>query len=96
MFRVQYGTPHPVEVQAETPAYPNRDSDGQTIFENTHFLERTKAWKCCVDEHLAGLKLDSAKVETLRQQLAAAEKRLADAALLYTQVLANRDGEVKA
>jgi hypothetical protein len=77
MFRVQYGTPRPVEVEAETPAYPNRDSDGQTIFENTRFLERANAWDYWVREHLAGLKLDSAKVEILRQQPAAAEKRLA-------------------
>jgi hypothetical protein len=77
MFRVQYGTPSPVEVEAETPACPNRDSDGQTIFENTRFLERANAWDYWVREHLAGLKLDSAKVEILRQQPAAAEKRLA-------------------
>lgn len=39
MFRVQYGTPRPVEVEAETPACPNRDSDGQTIFRE-HTLPR--------------------------------------------------------
>lgn len=31
MFRVQYGTSRPVEVEAETPTDPNRDSDNPWI-----------------------------------------------------------------
>jgi hypothetical protein len=31
IFRAQYGTPHPVEVEAEFPAYPNHDSDGECL-----------------------------------------------------------------
>lgn len=93
MFRVEYGTPHPVEVEAETPSYPHTDSDRRTIYENTHFTDKAKAWGFCVREHLAALKLDSASVKELRQQLAKAEKRLADTAVLYTQVLANHSKE---
>jgi hypothetical protein len=43
------------EVEAEPPAYPNCESDGQTIYENTHFTGLSGGVEPLVREHLADL-----------------------------------------
>lgn len=87
MWKVVYGSPSPVEVEAEIPSYPHRDSDGDQIFENTHFIERGDAWIKHVREHRAGLSLSARRLRDLREQTAIAERKLADEAVNYDAAL---------
>lgn len=84
MFKIRYGTPHPVVVDCEAPSYPHRDADGDEILDNTHFHSETAAWDTLLREHDAGQLIAVRAVERLRDQLAAAEKELCDAAILAT------------
>lgn len=84
MFKVKYGTPRPIAVDCETPSYPERDADGDQILDNTHFLSEDDAWETLLREHDAGQYLAVRNVQRLREELAAAEKELCDAAILAT------------
>ena len=86
MFKVKYGTPRPIAVDCETPSYPERerDADGDQILNNTHFLSEDDAWETLLREHDAGQYLAVRNVQRLREELAAAEKELCDAAILAT------------
>ncbi|WP_376956440.1 hypothetical protein ABNQ39_00305 (plasmid) [Azospirillum sp. A26] len=85
MFKAVYGSPRPVTVECEVPAYPNADADGCTIYENTHFLSEAEAWERVLAEHDAGLSLEARRVKNLRAELEAAEKSTATAAILATE-----------
>jgi hypothetical protein len=87
MYKVAYGSPYPVEVEAEIPSYPNRDSAGDTIYINTHFLDLGEAWKKHLAEHRAGLSLDSDRVVQLRSELLQQEHRLVETAIVYNAAL---------
>jgi hypothetical protein len=81
MFRVKWGIPHPIEVEAEIPEWPNKDADGNTIYENTHFLKAEDAWPVLLREHEAGVSLHCSQVNQLRHQLRKAESDLVEATL---------------
>jgi hypothetical protein len=87
MFKVVYGSPSPVEVEAEIPSYPHRDSNGDSIYENTHFLRIEDAWERHLAEHRAGLSLGASRVKYARQELSRHERELCDAALFYDAAL---------
>lgn len=36
--------PEPIKTQCEVPGYPNRDVDGRTMYENTHYPTEEQAW----------------------------------------------------
>ena len=69
MWKVVFGSPTPKEVECEIPKYPNEDSDGETISENTHFLELDDAWKEHLQDHEAAVKHDCGNVRRKRKEL---------------------------
>ncbi len=87
MYKVEYGSPTPVEVQAEVPEYPNRDSNGDTTFKNTHFVDLDEAWDQHLREHRAGLSLGACRVQQLRDELRKRETELATEAIVYDAAL---------
>lgn len=86
-FKVVYGSPSPVEVDAEVPSHPHRDSNGDAIYANTHFLKAEDAWKQHLAEHRAGLSLAADRVKWAREELSKLEGALCDAALFYDTAL---------
>lgn len=87
MYKVVSGKPGPVPVMADLPSYPNRDADGDTIFENTHFLNLDAAWEYHLAEHRAGQSIAAGNLEYARAELEKREKLLCDAALAYSAAL---------
>lgn len=87
MWKVVYGSPAPVEVEAEVPCWPNRDESGEQIFDNKHFLTLEAAWKQHLAEHRAGFSLAAGDVTEHRRTLADADKKLVNASLAYDATL---------
>lgn len=65
------------EVECETPGYPNKDVEGDVMYENTHFATAGEAWdrleSCCkAAVNLAGVHLAEIRAEevTLTRDLA--------------------------
>lgn len=91
MFKSIYGKPGPVEVEAEVPSYPHDDADGDTIYENTHFLGIKSAWKRHLAEHRAGIGIAVVRVKEVRTELARREKELCEASIFYEEALRAHD-----
>jgi hypothetical protein len=87
MWKVVYGSPAPVEVEADIPSFPHKDSAGDRIYENTHFLTLDKAWSHHIREHRAGLSLGASDVTEKRRRLLEAEHSLANVAIVYNAAL---------
>lgn len=87
MWKVVYGSPAPVEVEAEVPCWPNRDEAGEQIFENTHFLSIEEAWPKHLAEHKAGFSNHATDVNYQRRLLEDREKHLIKASLAYDATL---------
>lgn len=87
MFKVVYGSASPVEVEAEIPSYPHCDSNGDSIYKNTHFLNAEEAWEKHLAEHRAGLSISASRVKQSRDELSRRERELCDAALFYDAAL---------
>ena len=79
MYKVVYSKSEPVEVFAEIPLYSHCDSEGNQIFDNTHFTSLDAARKKTIAEHRAGMSLAATRVQDLRDQLKNAESRLVEA-----------------
>lgn len=94
MYRVDPNRPSPIPVECPDPKWPNADADGQTIYENTHFVSIEKAWETLQAEVDAGVSLGCTRVNELRRRLAEAEKRLVDDTLMAQAVReARKDAE---
>jgi hypothetical protein len=88
LYKVVYGSPVPVEVLADKGSqWPHSDTDGETIYKNTHFRNLNDAWKQHLAEHKAALSLAAAELVQARERVAAAEKRCADAGITCDVVL---------
>lgn len=87
MWKVVYGVPAPVEVEAEKPCYPNVDSAGDQIFDNSHFLSLADAWTRHLAEHVAGFRLAGDAVEARRAGMVKLEQHLLEASLMYNAAL---------
>lgn len=85
LHRVDYGTPHPVEVEAENPTYPNEDNDGLTIYENTHFADREKAWAYLLREVQAGAALRLRCLKQAERDMEKARTEFIDAARIAVE-----------
>jgi hypothetical protein len=81
----------PREVECEVFKYPHTDADGDTIFENTHWLTEAEAWDYALTDANARISLAARSVRDARQRLAQEEKEAADAALMLAAVLAGRE-----
>lgn len=90
MWKVAYGHGSPIEVVAKKPCWPNLDSDGTTIFENTHFTDEEKAWEQHEREHRAGLSLAADRLKHAKEEVALREKQAADAAVFLADVWSAR------
>lgn len=83
VWRARYGLERPERQACEKPGWPNCTTDGETMYENTHFTEEAEAWEKLIVENRAGLSLDTARVEELRKQLRKAEETAATAGIVY-------------
>ncbi len=70
-----------VTVECAKRGHPHRDELGNTQYDNTHFDTPDEAWEKLIREAKAGLSINTSSVSNLRENLAKAEKRLADSAI---------------
>jgi len=80
VYTYDYHTACVVERECETFGYPNRCTNGETMYENSHFLTPREAWDKLVREIEAGMGLDASEREQARRRFDKATTALADAA----------------
>jgi len=80
MWRGGDGMTKPVKVSCPDGLWPEYDSDGVQIFENTHFKTEDQAWKSIEESVLAGISLAGREVEFREKQLAESKDWAAQAA----------------
>lgn len=80
VYTYNYDTAEVVERECEAFGYPHACSNGETMFENTHFRTPAEARDALVSNIEAGLRLDADERSRARQAFEAATARLADTA----------------
>lgn len=88
-WRVEHGMTEPKSVQCKKLEHPERDSDGKTIYVNTHFEDEREAWEKLLCETQAAASLNCRAVEQARAELRKQEADLVESSLLLERV---RDG----
>lgn len=88
MWKITYDTPCPREVTAEKPCWPNFDSDGDQIYENTHFMHQDEAWDKQLRELECGVIFTGQDIKRYKEELAKAEQRAGKAAEYYAAAVA--------
>ena len=78
MWKVTIKAPAPIEVECPKPCYPNVDSDGDTIYSNTHFPDEGEAWERLIAESDAWIEMSASRIVTARADLQSREKESAD------------------
>ena len=76
----------PVEVEVETGVYPERDADGDTIFENSHFWRIGECWDSILSNQEAHVVLATRDYEGAKQRVYTTKTTLAEAAAWYVNV----------
>lgn len=66
-----------------TTELSHKDSAGNYIYTNTHLSTELEAWKCVIENALAGVRLDGQAVLQAEAALLKAQMRAAEAAKLY-------------
>lgn len=87
-FDLKTGTVSPVECASTD--YLEKDADGATIYENTHFQEEPDAWEALEQEAHAWVKSGARTLEGLRKREAEATRELADSTLVLVRIQAAR------
>lgn len=65
-------------VECEKCEYPLKDSEGDTIYENTHFLTPEEAYEEAIANCQAGVTLITEDIKDTREKLRKQGERLAD------------------
>lgn len=79
----------PVKVMGT--GYPENDSDGVPIYENSHFVYLADAWTAVMEERAAHVSLAGRSVSECVRELAKAEREAGKAAMLFAQAKDNHD-----
>ena len=74
--------------EVEGTSYPDNDSEGEKIYDNTHFTEPGKAWESLLRNAEAGVKLGADMVVQCRARLREAEQQAAQDAVNYAKAKA--------
>ena len=80
-------------VQGES--HPERDSEGETIYSNTHFQAPGEAWDRLLANADAGVKMGARAVESARLSLREAEQHAAQDAVNYAAATAGREAYLR-
>lgn len=83
--------PWPVEVECPRPSRANKDVDGDTIYENSHFKTEKACWEEIRANVEATVAIRGDRVNELRRMLVAAEHEAADAAAVFAAYRDRRD-----
>lgn len=67
-----------IEVECEKIEYPLKDSEGDTIYENTHFKRGIRAYQHAISECEAGVILVTRTLKQLREEVREKETMLAN------------------
>lgn len=89
VYKWDFETPRPIPVECETPGFPNRDADGDTMYVNTHYATEEEAWGSLVEDRKAGLSLSTRSMRELQRRLKAETEAVAEAAAQFVEVEAN-------
>jgi hypothetical protein len=83
----------PTRQECEVFGYPNMTTCGETMYSNTHYLERYEAWGKLLTELRAGVQIEARSVKRLRTELRKAEERCATDAIKYVEAKRVFDSE---
>jgi hypothetical protein len=76
--------------EVEGEPWPGSDSDGERVWDNTHFPTAEQAWERLELEAVAFVEISARTVTRLRGELTARERDAADAAIALEQVRQKR------
>ena len=68
-----------VEVECPNGRFPERDADGETVYDNTHFDTRAQAVRACHDSATAQCRYIALSIRSARDHLQRLEMDAADA-----------------
>jgi hypothetical protein len=85
LWRHGKGRPLP---RPEATNYPDKDSEGDTIYANTHFINKAEAWEWLHDDAAAHISLVASRIEQARSALRTAEQDAADAVVREANIRA--------
>lgn len=91
----RYDTKTASVIQTEGEGWLDADTDGNTIYENTHFKTEREAWDYMLRDAEAGVKLDADNVHRRRIELAKAEAQAATSAIEWAAVCRARDAFIE-
>ncbi len=74
--------------EVEGEAWPYNDSEGDRIYENTHYADADAAWTCLMRNAEAAMRLSAEDVERVRRDLHDTEQRAAKSVVDYAKVKA--------
>ena len=77
--------------EVDGTAWPDNDSEGDKIYDNTHFTVASDAWNNLMRNAEAAVKMGAAEVVRSRQHVREAEQRAAQDAVNYAKAKAGFD-----
>ena len=82
VWKLKNGVARPIAVRCKKPGYPNRDEDGETMYENSHYADEATAWAYLLECRASWVRSAASRVREARESLAKAEADLVEAAML--------------
>jgi len=86
MWRADKKQMRPVEVQCPDGLYPAKDSDGETIWDNTHFKTYSESLQRLREDAQVGVRWAGEDVVEARRRLAEAYEKAGKAAAIFAAV----------
>ena len=80
VWEARSGETAPIEDWCEVFGWPKFTISGKLQYENTHFLDKAKAWECLRVNAQAGIDMGASEVVRLKKLLQQAKKNLVEVA----------------
>ena len=85
IYRGTDGDIEPIEMECDIFGYPNKTTNGETMFENTHFKTEAEAWKSILASVKAGIMLVGGGVRNAEEELGRLRKQAGDRAKAFEE-----------
>lgn len=88
-FKYDSATRNVVAVECQDVGHPNRDADGETQFNNTHFDTEEPCWDHALTDCRAGVRLATRRLQEASRALQVAKDDLATETLEWADCMDN-------
>lgn len=70
-----------VQVECEALKWPARDTDGDTIYINTHFTTKDEAYNCAIKDCDAGINMEASSIEQIQKDILRRQEAMTEYAI---------------